>query len=149
MTTRNPSRSSKIIAVAVVAATVSFAAHATGAQVAHWLPLARGGHMVLMQEGRMRGSPDDVRQSPVTPEDQAMAKRWAELFAAIITEFHADHRDMTANIEGDFTTHHIRIRRTTGTDDWVSKTLTRQELAAADMHTLAKRLYDESKRPTR
>jgi hypothetical protein len=144
MKSRNPSRSSRIIAVAAIAAAISFAVHATGAQAARLLPpLAHAGQMVLMQEAQV----DDVRQSPVTPEDQALAKRWAELFAAVIVEFQADHRDMTANIEGDFSTRQIRVRRTTGTDAWVSKTLTRQELATGDLRALAKRLYAQSKQP--
>ena len=66
-----------------------------------------------------------------------------------IGEFQADHRDLTANIEADFSTREILIRRSTGTDQRVGQTLTRQELATADLRALAKRLYEESKQPPR
>ena len=148
MRTRTPSRSSRIIAVGATAAAVLFAAHATGAQTARWIPpLALAGE-TLIQETTVPSSLD-VRQSRPSPADRALAKRWAELFAAVIGEFQADHRDLTANIQGDFSTREIRIRRTTGTDRWVGQTLTRQELATADLRALAKRLYEESKQPPR
>ena len=87
---------------------------------------------------------NDVRQGPLSAEDQALIKRWAELFADVLGEFKADRRDPTANIEADFSTREIRIRRVAD-DGWVDRTLTKQELATADLRALAKRLYEESK----
>ena len=90
---------------------------------------------------------NDVRQNPLSTEDQALVKRWAELFAAILGEFLADHRDPTASMKGDFSTLELRIRRITGTDDWVDRKLTKKELTSADLRELAKQLYNESKKP--
>ena len=144
MTTRNPSRSSRMIAIASVAGAIAIAVGASGAQAARWLPpIATVGQAFLMQEGIV---PGDVRQGPLSPEDQALVKRWSELFAAVLGEFRADHRYAVANIEGDFATRKIRIRRTVGTDQWVDRTLTKKELATVDVRALAKKLYEESKR---
>ena len=126
MTTRTSSRYSRVIAIVAVAGAISLSAGASGAQEA------------VVQS--------DVRQGLLSREDQALVRRWSELFAAVLGEFRADHRDPTANIEGDFTTREIRIRRTAGTDAWVGRTLTKQDLATVDVRALAKKLYEESKR---
>jgi hypothetical protein len=148
MTTSKPSRSSRAIGVVAVATLISISAGVTGAQAAQWLsPLAAAGHWMLTEEGIVQqGSPNDVRQGPLSAEDQALAKRWAELFANVLVEFKADNRDPIANIEGDFSTRELRIRRTVGEDQWVDRTLTKKELATADLRALAKRLYEESKK---
>jgi hypothetical protein len=144
MTTRNPSRSSRTIAVVAVASALSLAAGASVAQAARWLPpIAMIGQSILTQEGVVQST---VRQGPLSPEDQALVKRWSELFAAVLGEFRADHRDATARIEGDFATRQIRIRRTTGIDEWIGRTLTKQQLATVDVRAFAKKLYEESKR---
>lgn len=144
MTTRIPSQSSRMIAVVAVVGAISITAGVTGAQTARWLPpIASVGRAVLTQERFVPGS--NVRQGPLSSEDQVLVKRWSELFAAVLVEFRADHRDPVAKIEGDFTTRELRIRRTVGEDAWVKKTLTKQELATADLHALAKKLYAESK----
>ena len=98
---------------------------------------------MLAQEG---GVPSDVRQGPLSPEDQALVKGWSQLFAAVLGEFRADHRNPTANIEGDFATREIRVRRTAGTNEWVGRTLTKKDLATVDVRMFAKKLYEESKR---
>jgi hypothetical protein len=148
MTTRKPSRSSRAIGIVAVVGLISISASVTGAQAARWLsPFATAGHWILTEEGIVQQrTPNDVRQGPVSPEDQALAKRWAELFANVVLEFKADHRSPVTNIEGDFSTREIRIRRTVGEDQWVDRTLTKDELATADLKALAKGLYGESKK---
>ena len=144
MTTRNPSWSSRVIAVVAVAGLFSLAAGASVAQAARWIPsIATIGHSMLAQEDAV---PSDVRQGPLSPEDQALVTRWSELFAAVLGEFRADHRDPTANIEGDFATREIRVRRIAGTGAWVGRTLTKKDLATVDVRAFAKKLYEESKR---
>jgi hypothetical protein len=78
--------------------------------------------------------------------DEALVKRWAELFSYILAEFRADRRDPTAAIEGDYTTRHLRIRRVAPANGWVDRTLTEKELRTANLRALAKRLYAESAR---
>lgn len=142
--TRTPSQSSRVIAVITVVAAIALTAAVTSAQTAQLLPpIAAVSRAVLMQEGVMQGG--DVRQGPLTSEDQMLVRRWSELFANLLLEFRADHRDPVANIEGDFTTRELRIRRSAGDDAWVKHTLTKQELATADLRALAKKLYSETK----
>ena len=147
MTTRKPSRSSRAIGIVAVLGLTSISVSVTGAQTSRLLsPLATAGQWMLTREGIVQQrSPDDVRQSPLTPEDQALIKRWAELFANVLTEFRADNRDPVTNIEGDFSTREIRIRRVGGEDRWVGRTLTKHELATGDLKALAKHLYAESR----
>jgi len=76
--------------------------------------------------------------------DQQLVRRWAELFAHVLAEFRADHRDATAAIEGDYSTRRIRVLRSTGDDRWVDRTLSEEELRTTDLRALAKRLYAES-----
>ncbi len=145
MTTRIPSRSSRLIAIVAVVGAIVLTAGVTGAQAAQWLPpLSAIGRSMLAQEGIVQGN--DVRQGPLSPAEQMLVTRWSQLFAAVLAEFQADHRSPVANIEGDFTTRELRIRRTVGEDAWVTRTLTTQQLASADLRALAKRLYAESKR---
>jgi len=136
-------RSSRVIAVAAVAAAALVGAGAAPA-ARRLPPLAMPGHVPATTEATMRN--EDVRQGPPSTEDQALIRRWSELFAAVLGEFQADHRDPVANIEGDFTTREIRIRRFTGGEQWVGRTLTKRELATSNLRALAKRLYRESKR---
>lgn len=140
-TIRRVSRSSRSIAVLTVCAAVFVGASAGAAQAARVLPpLVSAGQ--IGQEVQMQGN--DVRQGPLSADDRALIRRWAELFADVLGEFRADRRDAVANIEADFSTREICIRRVTG-DGWVDRTLTKQELATADLRALAKQLYDESK----
>ena len=132
-----------MIVVLTVCGGISAGISAAGAQaVSAFSARAIAGQVPFGQETTMQGG--DVRHGPLSAEDQALVKRWAELFAAVLGEFRDDHRDPTANVEGDFSTREIRIRRLTG-DGWVDRTLTKQELATADLRALAKRLYQDSK----
>lgn len=88
----------------------------------------------------------NVRQA--VPLEHALVKRWAELFSYVIAEFQKDHRDVTANIEGDYSTLDIRIHKLQGAEkDWVTRRLTVEELRSADLRALATRLYASSKEP--
>jgi hypothetical protein len=79
--------------------------------------------------------------------DARLVRRWAELFSYVIAEFQADHRDLVANVEGDFSTKLLRVRMAeTKTERWASITLTDQELARTDLRAMAKKLYAASKR---
>src|SRR5262245_48625692 len=82
------------------------------------------------------------------PVDTALARRWSELFAGVIGQFHAERRDLVANIEGVFTTREIRVRATSAGDNeslWVSKTLTEDQLRTADLGAIARQLYAAAK----
>jgi hypothetical protein len=86
-----------------------------------------------------------VRSAQEVGVDVALVKRWAQLFAYILEDFQADHRDPTASMEGDFATREIRIRTDLAdSEEWVGRTLTEDELRAADIRALAKELYAES-----
>ena len=139
MSTRMILRSNR----AVVIATSSMVALSAGVAAARPTPMFS---RTTVQGGAMAQQPDSVRQSPLSPEDQALVKRWAELFASVLGEFQVNHRDAVANIEGDFSTRLIRVRRVTGTDDWVERTLTKKELATEDLRALAKKLYEASQK---
>ena len=74
-------------------------------------------------------------------------RRWAELFSYVIVEFQADHRDPVGNVEGDFSTKLLRVRKAEPKgESWASITLTDRELARTDLRALAKKLYAASKR---
>ena len=74
--------------------------------------------------------------------EQALARRWAELFAFIIEEFKADGRDMTGILQGDFSTRELRILTTYGDEDsGVGITFTDAQLAQLDPRETAARLY--------
>lgn len=137
MTTRRIFRSNRAVAIATLSALAMSAGVASGQT-----PLALS--RTSGQEGTVPQQPRGVRQNPLSLEDQALVKRWAELFAAVLGEFQTNHRDPVANIEGDFSVRTIRVRRATGTDKWVERTLTKQELATEDLRALAKKLYDAS-----
>jgi hypothetical protein len=137
MSTRRLSRSNRatvIATVGVVALSVS---------VASAQPVSPALSQTL-EEPTMSQGQGNVRQGPLSPEDMALVKRWAELFAAVLGEFQANHRDPVANIEGDFSVRMIRVRRVTGADQWVERTLTKKELGTEDLRALAKRLYEAS-----
>lgn len=137
MSTRKTSRPHRRIAIATLSA---LAVSAGVASAEPPLALSR----TTAQEGKVAQQPDSVRHGPLSPEDQALVKRWAELFAAVLGEFQANHRDPVANIEGDFTERIIRVRRVSGADQWVERTLTKKELATEDLRALAKKLYEAS-----
>lgn len=74
--------------------------------------------------------------------NQALAKRWAEMFSFLLNEFRADGRDPTGILQGDFSTGELRILASSGDDDsGVVLRLTRRELAIIDLRDAAKTLY--------
>lgn len=82
------------------------------------------------------------------PVDVVLAKRWSELFAAVIRQFHREDRDLVGNLEGDFTTREIKVRATSEGDVdslWVSRTLSEQELRTADLDHVASDIYMKAK----
>jgi len=97
----------------------------------------------------MNDATDDVRPAQGPGIDVAQVRRWAELFAFILGEFKADDRDPTGRIEGDFSVRMIRIVGANDREAGVTRTLTANELAKDDLRELAKRLYADSKKPTR
>jgi hypothetical protein len=99
-----------------------------------------------MQVATMPDEPFDVRSAQGLHVDETLVKRWAELFSYVIAEFRASDRDLTAAIEGDYSTRRIRIQHATDKDRWVDSTLTEKELRTADLRALAKRLYAVSTR---
>ena len=137
MSTRRFSRLTRAIVIAT-ACTVALSAGVAAAQP------APANSATTSREGTVAQQQESVRQGPLSPEDQALVKRWAELFAAVLGEFQANHRDAVANIEGDFSVRMIRIRRVTGADQWVERTLTKKELGTEDLRAIAKRLYEAS-----
>ena len=97
----------------------------------------------------MNDGTDDVRPAHGAGVDVAQIRRWAELFAFILGECKADDRDPTGRIEGDFSTRMIRIIGADDREAGVTRMLTANELANDDLRKLAKRLYADSKKPTR
>ena len=90
-------------------------------------------------------APSGVRSAQGVGVDAALVKRWAQLFAYIIADFQADHRDLTASIEGDFSTREIRLRTdVASSEEWVGRTLTEDELRSAEIRALASELYAAS-----
>jgi hypothetical protein len=137
MSTRRTSRPNRVVVIAALSACALSANTAVGQTT---MPSSEAFH----QEGTVPQEPRSVRHGPLSPEDQALVKRWAELFAAVLGEFQTNHRDPVANIEGDFTVRTIRVRRVRGADQWVERTLTKTELATEDVRALAKKLYEAS-----
>jgi hypothetical protein len=77
--------------------------------------------------------------------DERLVRRWADLFAYVIGEFQADHRDLIGNVEGDFSTRLLRVRQAEPeSESWASVTLTEQELATGDLPAIARNLYTAS-----
>lgn len=114
-----------------------------GGQVAATTLAANRHALLFTRDTDMTQRARDEGQAPAGI-DQQLVRRWAELFAYVLAEFRADHRDATAAIEGDYSTRRIRVLRSTGDDRWVDRTLTEQELRTTDLRALAKRLYAES-----
>jgi hypothetical protein len=86
-----------------------------------------------------------VRSAQEAGVDVALVRRWAQLYAYIIADFQADHRDLAASVEGDFSTRQIRLRTDVASnEEWVGRTLTEDELRTADIRALASELYAES-----
>ena len=103
-------------------------------------------HASIAQPVNVAGAAQNgVRSAQEVGVDVALVKRWAQLFAYILEDFRADHRDPTASIEGDFATREISIRTDLADgEQWVGRTLAEDELRTADIHALATQLYAES-----
>ena len=78
--------------------------------------------------------------------DARLVMRWAELFSYVIAEFQADRRDLVGNVEADFSTKLLRVRKAEPkAESWASITLTDLELARTDLRAVARKLYAASK----
>ena len=89
----------------------------------------------------------NVRRAQGPGVDEASVKRWAELFANILGEFSADDRDPTGRVQGDYSTRTVRvIGAADDRDVGVTRTLTKRELATADLKALARRLYTDARK---
>jgi hypothetical protein len=81
-----------------------------------------------------------------TPPPAAQVQRWAMLFAYVLEEFHRDHRDPTAKLQGDFSTRLIRVRAVDHDKRWASLTLSERDLETADLKAIARGLYAMAQR---
>jgi hypothetical protein len=81
-----------------------------------------------------------------TPLPAVQVQRWATLFAYVLEEFHRDHRDPTAKLEGDFSTRLIRVRTVDHEKRWASLTVSERDLETGDLRAIARDLYAKAQR---
>jgi hypothetical protein len=141
-----PALRSSVTTPAFVVAMLSPVSRFVGPQPAPQLYTAAAQTVPNMQVATMPHEPFDVRSAQGHQVDETLVKRWAELFSYVIAEFRAADRDLTAAIEGDYSTRRIRIQHASDKDRWVDRTLTEKELRTADLRALAKQLYAVSTR---
>jgi hypothetical protein len=103
--------------------------------------LSMAGSTVQGQVPTRPTNPSARDSMALTPADVALAKRWAQLTFDVIARFRADDRDLSNAIETDYSKGLIRVRQPGRGQRWAERTISRRELAEADLKRVAEELY--------